>query len=454
MQGNNNTMPSYFDGAPVTKIQRRMFFLIILGYFFDQMDNINMAFIAPALIKSWGVSMTDIGKINSLYFVGMLIGGLMGGWLSDFLGRKKSFLLSIFTFSVFSIANGLAPNMPVFMIARFLTGAGIACMLVISLTYISEMTPGESRGKWQGLIAAIAIFAVPLMGIISRMVIPLSPEAWRVIFYIGGAGIVAVFLGVPWLKESPRWLVSKGRVGEAEKIVEEIVPGRKLDLSVHARKAAPKKNMAAEILEMFRGTLLKRTIVLTTVSILGTAASFAFINWAPTLLRQKGFSLEDSLLAGFLFTLGMPVGGFLAALISDKGGRKVPWVAMMASLSLVLIIYGLLSAKIAIIVAGILFQVCNTCSTCLYFSYIPENYPTRIRNTASGFIWSIGRISTAFVQLIIPVLYAGLGYGGYFAVTGGAYLICAIVVGAWGIRTAGRSLEEINEEPGESAVAV
>jgi putative MFS transporter len=448
----NKVTTNYFDGAKVTKVQKRMFLLIMLGYFFDQLDNFTMAFVAPALIQCWGLAMIDIGKINSLYFVGMLIGGFTGGWASDFLGRKKSFIFSIITFSTFSFFNGLAPNLTVFMVSRFLTGLGIASMTVISLTYMAEITPGETRGKWMALIGGTGLIAVPLMGILAKLIIPMSPQAWRAIFFTGSLGIFAALLGFSWLKESPRWLVAKGRFKEAERVVEEIAPGLKVDLSCTTVQAVTKVNMLSEIAEMFRGFLLRRTLVTLTLSCIVFAGSFIFLSWAPTLLKERGFSLGDSLFMGFLFSLGTPLGALIAAPLSDKGGRKIPMVIALLFSALFGITYGMMTSKYAIMGTGLLFWMGIFFVTTLIFSYIPENYPTRIRNTASGFIWSVGRIATALVQLLVPFLYASAGYANLFGIIGVSFIVIACIVGIWGIRTAGRSLEEINREIGPCVV--
>ncbi|HMK66730.1 MAG TPA: MFS transporter, partial [Thermodesulfobacteriota bacterium] len=192
--------------------------------------------------------------------------------------------------------------------------------------------------------------------------------------------------------------------------------------------------------------LLKRTLVTLTLSCIVFAGSFVFLSWAPTLLRDKGFSLGDSLLLGSLFSLGTPLGALLAAPLSDKGGRKIPMVIGLFVAAVFGLIYGMMSSKYAIMGVGLVFWLGIFFVTTLIFAYIPENYPTRIRNTASGFIWSMGRIATALVQLIVPFLYASVGYQNLFAIIGASFLLIGVIVGIGGIRTAGRSLEEINQE--------
>ena len=138
---------NYFDGMPVTGFHKIVFFIIMMAYFCEQMDNWNFGFIAPALMHTWGLQMSDIGVVTLWYFIGMTAGGFFGGVISDFIGRRKTFLISIATFSFFSVLNGFTDNFHVFVIARSMTGFGVFCLMVCSQAYIAEMAPAESRGK-------------------------------------------------------------------------------------------------------------------------------------------------------------------------------------------------------------------------------------------------------------------------------------------------------------------
>ena len=143
---------NYFDGMPVTGFHKIVFFIIMMAYFCEQMDNWNFGFIAPALMHTWGLQMSDIGVVTLWYFIGMTAGGFFGGVISDFIGRRKTFLISIATFSFFSVLNGFTDNFHVFVIARSMTGFGVFCLMVCSQAYIAEMAPpnhaASGRTSW------------------------------------------------------------------------------------------------------------------------------------------------------------------------------------------------------------------------------------------------------------------------------------------------------------------
>lgn len=434
---------NYFDGLPVSKNHMGVFMLIILAYFFEQLDNNNFSFVAPALIKSWGITMEDIAHITSLYFVGMTLGGLLGGVISDFIGRRKTFLASIVIFSVASIVNGLANDLTTFALSRAVTGFGIFCMMVVSIAYISEMSPAESRGKWQNMTAGIGFLAMPVIGVIARMVVPMGPEAWRWIFYMGGLGLVGFLFGLKYLKESPRWLVSKGRIAEAEQVMFELT-GRQVDLSEAAKKVQPQENVKEVLVGMFSGSYIKRTVVLLVSFVSVCVPGFMFMAWTPTLLQQKGFTLEQSLFASSLIILGAPIGCFLSSFISDKGGRKIPIGVMALIWAVLSVVFANLGNNLTVIIAvGMFMNAFNLAASFTLFSYVAESYPTKMRNTATGFHNAMGRLSVAGSQLMVPVIYAKFGFGGVFTTMAIFLTVLGFTVLLFGERTGGKSLEDV-----------
>jgi putative MFS transporter len=431
---------NYFDGLAVTGLHKIVFVLIMLAYFFEQLDNWNFGFIAPALMKSWNLGMPQIGKITFFYFICMTTGGLVGGIVSDFIGRRKTFLLSILVFSLSSIVNGLTDNFTVFVIARGMTGFGVFCLMVCSQVYICEMAPAEGRGKWQGLCASIGFLAVPIIGVICRLVIPMSPEAWRYIFYFGGIGLLAFPLAWKYLLESPRWLVSRKRVAEAEAVMRHIT-GRDIDLSDAASACVPRARFWEAVTGMFQRKYITRTLVLIVMFVFTTPASFTITVWAGTLLHAKGFSIADSLMATTIIQIGVPVGLYINALVADKGGRKIPMIITAVLCGLAGAIFGNLDGYWPLIIAGFISTALVMANNFMGFSYCAESYPTRMRNTATGLHNGLARLSVAAAQPIIPIIYAQYSFAGVFNAFALMMILPMFVIGFWGMRTGGKSLE-------------
>ena len=434
---------NYFDSLPVTRTHKTLFFIIMLAYFFEQMDNWNFGFIAPQLVKSWGLTMADIGNINFWYFIGMTVGGLTGGFVSDIIGRRKTFLFSILLFSTMSVLNGLTSDLTIFTVSRALTGFGVFCLMVCSQAYIAEISPAESRGKWQGLIAAVGFSAVPFIGFLCRMIIPMGDEAWRWIFYFGGLGLIGFVLGLKYLEESPRWLIARNRQAEAEAVVERI-SGVKVDLTEAAKKVEAKENIFETILGMFSSKYIKRTMVLFSFIWLTTPASFVVTVWTPMMINKRGFSIDDTLTSSFILMIGVPFGCYIASLISDMGGRKIPLVAISALGATFAYLFTQMEALIPLTVVGFCLISCCMAMGFISFTYIAESYPTRMRNTAVGIHNGAGRLCTSFMQKQVPIIFAAGGFAGVYNTVALMMLAPLVIVLIWGIRTGGKSLEEIS----------
>lgn len=433
---------NYFDGIAVRGIHALLFFIIMAAYFFEQFDNWNFGFIAPALSQSWGLKPTDIATIMFWYFIGMTSGGFLGGVISDLIGRRKTFLISIVIFSVSSVITGFTDSFVIFTIFRALTGFGVFCMMVTSQAYIAEMAPCQSRGMWQGRVAAIGFCAVPFVAFACRMIVPMSEEAWRYIFYAGGLGIIPFLLGLKYLKESPRWLVAHGRIEEAEKVVT-FLTGKDIDLSEAAKTVQPKISVLEVLTGMFTRKYIGRTVLLITLFVTTVPAGFLVANWTPQLLKMLGFSVKETLTAMTIISIGVPLGCFLNSLVADKGGRKMPLAILAVGAAVTAFVFGGMKTLAMLTLAGFVVTIFNMALSFLLFSYTAESYPTRMRNTATGFHNGLARLSVSGSQFFIPMIHASHGFAGIFTSVAILFFLPIIPLLLWGKRTGGKSLEEI-----------
>ena len=433
---------NYFDGVAVRGIHALLFFIIMAAYFFEQFDNWNFGFVAPALSQSWGLKPTDIATILFWYFIGMTSGGFLGGVISDLIGRRKTFLISIVIFSVSSIITGFTDSFVVFTIFRALTGFGVFCMMVTSQAYIAEMAPCQTRGMWQGRVAAIGFCAVPVVALICRMVIPMAEDAWRWIFYAGGLGVIPFVLGLKYLKESPRWLVAHGRVKEAEEVVTYLT-GRDIDLSEAAKSVQPKISVMEVLTGMFTKKYIGRTLLIMLLFVCITPAGFLLTTWTTQLLKMLGFSVKESLTAMTIISIGVPIGCFLNSLVSDMGGRKTPLAILGVLAAIAALLFGGMKGLMMLTIFGFTVTVFNMALNFILFSYTAESYPTRMRNTATGFHNGLARLSVSASQPLIPMIHQAYGFAGIFTSVAILFFLPIIPLLLWGQRTGGKSLEEI-----------
>jgi putative MFS transporter len=419
------------------------------------MDGTNFTLVAPILVKNWHLTLTQVGYINSLFFIGMFAGGILGGWyFSNVLGRRKTILISILIFSLSSILNGSSNGFLSFLVFRFITGLGAASLIVVSNLYLVEMLPGKSRGKWQALAFGLAVISLPFLSILNKSIIKLGADSWRILYFIGGLGIISFFLGLAWIKESPRWLVSKGRTTEAEKIFENITGVSKTLLSEQTNRPTKSISIFESFKLIFSAKYKRNTWVLISIFWVGYPAYTTVLYWLPVLFSQKGYSLEDTATFSIFFATGLSVASFFAAGISDLGGRKWTIVVLYMIAILLSFVYGHLETKGVIFAFSAFLVLTVQATNPITSTYLAELYPTNLRSTAVGFIYSVSRLLIAAVQLVISIIVVNYGQVGVFNFLAFIFLVPVVVVSIWGKKTSGQSLENIGQELNQTPIEI
>jgi putative MFS transporter len=203
------------DRLPISAWHRWLLLILSIPLFFDVSDIFTFAYAAPVLRHLWGLTINQVALITSSCFLGMALGGTVGGVIADRIGRVKAMMLFTATFSVFSLANGFATNVPMLLATRFATGLGIASATVTVITYIAEIYPAAVRGRWQSWAMVIALSGISITSFVARGVIPQGDNGWRFVFIWGALGLPFLYFARR-LPESPRWLAHRGRQREAE----------------------------------------------------------------------------------------------------------------------------------------------------------------------------------------------------------------------------------------------
>jgi MFS transporter, putative metabolite:H+ symporter len=439
-----STAAARLDRLPITAFHRRVMWL--LGFvFFAELGGLNtFSFAAPAVMKDWNLSISTVSFIVSATFIGMFVGATTGGWFSDRVGRKKALIITTIWFSIFSLLNSVAWAPASLFIARFLTGVGLSAMTVVGVTYINEIFPAARRGAYQGWIVTIGLVGIPVTAYVARFCIPLASWGWRLIFVWGALGLLFPFFS-NLLEESPRWYENHGRLHEADIILDRIEAHA---LAEYGNLPAipgefPADTRRGGYSDLFTARYLPRTIMLMSVWICQTLGFYGFAAWVPTLLVAHGFSLIHSLAWSSAMSIGAVPGALISALISDRWDRRW-WITLF---SLVIagcgLMYGTTFKTIAIIICGFLVAMFMQTFAPLLYAYTAECYPTQIRNSGTGLVYGIGRLSNALGPLLVAFLFNHYGYASVFVYIASTWLLVAIIIGGFGPLTHGQTLSSL-----------
>src|SRR2546427_354248 len=207
--------------------------VVALGstWIFDGLEVTLAGAISPALKESHQLNFSnaDVGLASSAYLAGAVLGAIFFGWLTDRLGRKRLFFITLAVYLVATAATAFSWSLASFILFRFLTGAGIGGEYTAINSTIQELVPARYRG-WTDLAINGSFWIGAALGAAGSIVVLdpalLPPDlGWRLAFLIGAVLGLVIFLMRLWLPESPRWLMTHGRVEEAEAVLTGIEAG-------------------------------------------------------------------------------------------------------------------------------------------------------------------------------------------------------------------------------------
>jgi putative MFS transporter len=425
---------------------------VIMGSatFFDAFDALSLAFVLPVLVPLWGISSVQIGWLIAAGYLGQFVGGLLFGALAEHYGRIRAAAGATALMSIMSVACATAGNFPALLTLRLIQGIGVGGEVPVAAVYINELSKAHGRGRFFMLYEMIFPIGLMVTGQVGALVVPTF--GWQVMFLIGGLpGIIVAGLLLR-LRESPRWLIAKGRLAEAEAVITEIEAStdKRVTRPVappasDARPTAGAVQGRTRWLELLSAFYRRRTVV---VWILWTTAYFitnGLNNWMPTLYnRVYGLSLDQALRAGTLTNIAQVAVLIVCAFAIDKVGRR-RWMTVCFVVGTVLLLslasFGAGSVTAVMALVTLSYGIVGSVNTVLYL-YTPEIYPTRMRAIGTGAASCWLRLASAAGPLLVGYLVLASGPAAVFLMFAAAGVI-GVIAATLALETRNRRLEEI-----------
>jgi MFS family permease len=351
----------------------------------------------PALHLSTRVA----GALGSVTLLAAAAGGMAFGVIADRIGRKRALMAAVLIYSVFTAACGFAQSAVQLAVFRVLLGIGMGGEWATGAALVSESFPARHRGKALAFVQSAWAIGYGLAAVVNLIVMPLW--GWRGVFFVG----VLPALFTLWIRrrveDPPMWQsasqVERGRISM-----------------------------------LFEPHVAGTTIAIMLMNSCCLFAWWGLNGWVPAYLRlstaQGGIGLSSSTMSFFVIAMqvGMWFGYVTFGFMADAIGRKRTYVTYLIVAAILLPLYGILRAPVALLVLGPFVAFFGTG----YFSglgaLIAEIYPTAVRATAAGIGYNFGRIASAAAPYTVGSLAATRGFGVAFTVTGAAFLLAAL---AW-----------------------
>ena len=459
-------IPARLDRLPWGRFHKLVIAALGITWILDGLEVTVVGAIAGALRDSPTLQFTsiDIGWISGAYLAGAVIGALFFGWLTDRLGRKKLFFITLAVYSVATAATSLSWDFWSFATFRFLTGAGIGGEYAAINSTIQELIPARMRG-WTDLVINGSFWLGAALGAVAAIVL-LDPAlvpadlGWRLAFGIGAALSLLIFFLRLWIPESPRWLITHGHAAEAENIMARLEQrfrddGHAIDerppqtIALRGRTHTPLREVAAALL----GTYRQRAVV--GFCLMASQAFFynaIFFTYALVLIDF--YHIPSDRIGWYLlpFAAGNFLGPLLLGRFFDSIGRKTMIVATYTASGSLLAVTGALFAGDAVSASAltaawtITFFFASAAASSAYLT-VSETFPLEIRALAIACFYAIG---TGVGGVLGPFLMSHLiASGSRFTVFAGYLRGAVLMIGAavvayrWTISAERRALEDV-----------
>jgi len=406
----------------------------------------------------------EVGISNSFYLLGAVLGALGFGWLTDRIGRRKLFFVTLALYLTATAATALSWGVISYALFRFLTGAGIGGEYTAINSTIQELVPARYRG-WTDLVINGSFWIGAAIGAVAAIVLldphRLGPDlGWRLAYLTGaGLGLVVLVMRM-WIPESPRWLMVHGQPERARAIVADIeraVTGRAPDPAAQAlpkirlrmRDHTPLREVAHTLFSLYRRRALVGLVLMVAQAFFYNAIFFTF-----ALVLSDFYGIAADRIGWYIlpFAAGNFAGPLLLGRLFDTLGRRAMITltygvsGVLLALSGYLFSIGVLSAQTQTVAWMVIFFFASPAASAAYLT-VSETFPLEVRALAIALFYAVG---TGIGGVAGPALFGALVdtgsrdsvFAGYLL---GAALMVAAAAIAWryGIAAERRPLESV-----------
>ncbi|WP_244816458.1 MFS transporter [Caballeronia sp. Lep1P3] len=448
------------DRLPATRSVWILVFMLSIGGWFEFYDLFFTAYVGPGLVKSGLYSTTTasffgfsgLGAFVAASFAGLFIGTFCFTRLADRFGRKTTFTVSLLWYSVATFVMAWQDSASAINLWRLIAGIGVGVELVTIDTYVSELVPKHLRGRAFAFVHLVQYTAVPAVALFAWWLVPRAPwgiDGWRWVVIIGALGALVVWAIRRRVPESPRWLAQQGRLDEAESVMRALEAkvtkqyGQTLPVPVESIESTGAVGKA-RFSEIWQPPYRRRAVTMLVFNLFQAIGFYGFASWVPTLLVSKGVTVTHSLMYSFIIAASNPFGPLLAMAFADRIERKTLIVLSALGIAVFGSLFATQSSPAMLMLLGVLITLSGTLLSVGYHAYQTELFPTRIRATAVGFVYSMSRLSAMFSGFMIAFALRHFGVEGVFGLIGGAMLMVMGAIGFFGPRTNNHTLDEIS----------
>lgn len=401
------TAKKTLDDVSMTPFLRKITFFASGGSLLDGYVLSLIGVALTQLVPAFGLSTEESAAIGASVLVGIFFGTILGGYVTDKIGRHVMFIVDVLAICVFSLWSVFATQAWEFVAARFFIGLFIGADYPIATSLIAEFAPKKSRSINMGIVSAAWYLGATVAAVVGYALYGVE-DGWR--WMLASPVPICVFLliGRSRVPESPLWLIERGRVEEAHDVMKLVYDA---DIDVAVPESSEKK---LSVLEIFRGGYLKRIVFLGILTLCQVAPMYAIYTFGPEIMTAFGLGAgADAILGESVVSLFFLIGSIPAMFWLNSMGRRPLLIRSLAMMALGLMVLGLFpdAPVFVVVVAFGSYAFFSGGPGILQWLYPNELFPTEVRATAVGIAIAFSRIGTVLATYATPLCLAMFGIG-------------------------------------------
>jgi putative MFS transporter len=409
----------------------------------DAAEVLLLGFALPSIIAEFGLTPTQGGLTVTATFAGMLVGAWFWGTISDYIGRRTGFQLTVLIFAVFGLLSAFAPSWEWLLVLRFITGFGLGGALPLDFSLYAEFLPTENRGRNLVILESFWALGTIIAAGLAWIIVP--SYGWRPLLATSAVAAVLVLWIRSKIPESPRYLAISGKADEAREILADVARenGRP---APEGELVAGERQSGSTVARLWKPGVRRMTLMLWITWFCISLAYYGIFTWLPQAFVAQGFSSLQTYQNTFILALAQVPGYFSAAYLVERLGRRNTLGIYLIASGVFTFLFAVVTGFGGLLASAMLMSFFALGAWAALYAWTPESYPTEIRTTGMGWASGMARVAGIITPTLGGILF-GYALVSALSTWAAAFVIGGIVVFLLGVETKRQGLSDTVAEP-------
>ena len=400
------TIGEAIEEIGVGRFQYKLLAICGASWAADAMEVIIISYVIPTVLRQWSLTSAQAGFIGTAIFIGMLLGAWFWGTITDYVGRKIGFQLTVLVDSVFGLLSAFSPGYVWLLVLRAMTGFGVGGTLPVDYAVFSEYLPKRNRGRYLVLLESFWAVGTIVVAGLAWLILPRAPViGWRVLLAVSAVPGAVVFFIRRHIPESPRYLLIEGREEEAREVLQQVARENGTTLEVD-RLEVQERTANVTVSALWKRPYTRSTVMLWVGWFAISLGYYGVFIWLPGIFVERGFAFLRTYQNTFLLALAQLPGYFSAAYLVENWGRKWTLAVYLVFSGVFTYLFAVVTGLSLIVGTAMLMSFFTLGAWGVLYAYTPELYPTEVRATGMGWASGMTRIAGAIAPILGGALLA------------------------------------------------